>query len=144
GQHTDSARCHDEDGQPLLDLGSARLDERLQAARRESFAEKLPLTYVALTRARDRLFLHWGPAALPEPKKDGSLPDEGLHSSALAWLLHGRELPGNDALGELATHLAGQEGPALAAQLDELAGSSAGLIARLAPLTEEAQATGSS
>lgn len=142
GQHTDSARCHDEDGQPLLDLGSARLDQRLQAARRESFAEKLRLTYVALTRARDRLWLHWCPAALPKPKKDGSLPDEGLHSSALAWLLHGRELPGDDALGELATHLAGQEGPALAAELDELAGSSAGLIARLAPLTEEAQAAG--
>ncbi|MCV5127130.1 hypothetical protein OFB58_27545, partial [Escherichia coli] len=81
-----------------LDLGSARLDQRLQAARRESFAEKLRLTYVALTRARDRLWLHWGPAALPKPKKDGSLPDEGLHSSALAWLLHGRELPGDDAL----------------------------------------------
>jgi exodeoxyribonuclease V beta subunit len=142
GQHTDSARCHDEDGQPLLDLGSARLDQRLQAARRESFAEKLRLTYVALTRARDRLWLHWGPAALPKPKKDGSLPDEGLHSSALAWLLHGRELPGDDALGELATHLAGQEGPALAAELDALAASSAGLIARLAPLTEEAQAAG--
>ncbi|MDH1055940.1 exodeoxyribonuclease V subunit beta [Aquipseudomonas alcaligenes] len=142
GQHTDSARCHDEDGQPLLDLGSARLDQRLQAARRESFAEKLRLTYVALTRARDRLWLHWGPAALPKPKKDGSLPDEGLHSSALAWLLHGRELPGDDALGELATYLAGQEGPDLAAELDELAASSAGLIARLAPLTEEAQAAG--
>lgn len=142
GQHTDSARCHDEDGQPLLDLGSARLDQRLQAARRESFAEKLRLTYVALTRAEHRLWLHWGPAALPKPKKDGSLPDEGLHSSALAWLLHGRELPGEDALGELATYLAGQEGPALAAELDELAASSAGLIARLAPLSEEAQAAG--
>ncbi|PYC29356.1 exodeoxyribonuclease V subunit beta [Aquipseudomonas alcaligenes] len=142
GQHTDSARCHDEDGQPLLDLGSARLDQRLQAARRESFAEKLRLTYVALTRAEHRLWLHWCPAALPKPKKDGSLPDEGLHSSALAWLLHGRELPGEDALGELATYLAGQEGPALAGELDELAGSSAGQIARLAPLTEEAQAAG--
>lgn len=142
GQHTDSARCHDEDGQPLLDLGSERLDQRLQAARRESFAEKLRLTYVALTRARDRLWLHWGPAALPKPKKDCSLPDEGLHSSALAWLLHGRELPGVDALGELATYLAGQEGPALAVELDELAASSTGLIARLAPLTEEAQAAG--
>ncbi|WP_374322734.1 exodeoxyribonuclease V subunit beta [Aquipseudomonas alcaligenes] len=143
GQHTDSARCHDEDGQPLLDLGSERLDQRLQAARRESFAEKLRLTYVALTRARDRLWLHWGPVALPKPnQKTGKLPDEGLHSSALAWLLHGRELPGDDALGELATYLAGQEGPALAVELDELAASSTGLIARLAPLTEEAQAAG--
>lgn len=142
GQHTDSARCHDEDGQPLLDLGSERLDERLQAARRETFAEKLRLTYVALTRARDRLWLHWGPAALPRPKKDGSLADEGLHSSALAWLLHGRELAGADALGELAAHLAGGEGPALAAELDALAGSSAGLIARLPLLTDEASASG--
>ena len=84
-----------------------------------------------------------GAVALPKPnQKTGKLPDEGLHSSALAWLLHGRELPGEDALGELATYLAGQEGPDLAAELDELAGSSAGLIARLAPLTEEAQAAG--
>ncbi|SIS13411.1 DNA helicase/exodeoxyribonuclease V, beta subunit [Aquipseudomonas alcaligenes] len=142
GQHTDSARCHDEDGQPLLDLGSERLDQRLQAARRESFAEKLRLTYVALTRARDRLWLHWGPAALPKPKKDGSLPDEGLHSSALAWLLHGRELPGDDALGELATYLAGQEGPALAAELDHLAAASDGLITRLALCGVEASAAG--
>lgn len=142
GQHTDSARCHDEQGQPLLDLGSARLDERLQAARRESFAEKLRLTYVALTRARDRLWLHWGPAALPKPKKDGSLPDEGLHSSALAWLLHGRELAGFDALGELAQYLSSREGPALAAELDQLAATSDGLIARLAPLAQEASAAG--
>jgi exodeoxyribonuclease V beta subunit len=144
GQHTDSARCHDEHGQPLLDLGSARLDERLQAARRESFAEKLRLTYVALTRARDRLWLHWGPASLPKPKKDGSLPDEGLHSSALAWLLHGRELPGADALGELAAHLAGRDGLALAAELDALAQGSDGLIARLPLLLEEASAAGES
>ncbi|MBD9426133.1 exodeoxyribonuclease V subunit beta [Pseudomonas sp. PDM15] len=144
GQHTDSARCHDEHGQPLLDLGSARLDERLQVARRESFAEKLRLTYVALTRARDRLWLHWGPPALPKPKKDGSLPDEGLHSSALAWLLHGRELPGTDALGELAAHLCGREGLALAAELDDLAQASGSLIARLPLLLEEASAAGES
>ncbi|MEO4048025.1 exodeoxyribonuclease V subunit beta [Pseudomonas sp. CAU 1711] len=142
GQHTDSARCHDEQGQPLLDLGSERLDERLQAARRESFAEKLRLTYVALTRAKHRLWLHWGPAALPKPKKDGSLPDEGLHSSALAWLLHGRTLAGEDALGELAQYLSSREGPALAAELDRLAEGSDGLIARLAPLDVEASAAG--
>ena len=142
GQHTDSARCHDEQGRPLLDLGSDRLDERLQAARRESFAEKLRLTYVALTRARDRLWLHWGPAALPKAKKDGSLPDEGLHSSALAWLLHGRTLAGEDALAELAQYLSTREGPALAAELDQLAVASDGLIARLAPLAQEASAAG--
>lgn len=142
GQHTDTARCHDEHGQPLLDLGSARLDEHLHAARRETFAEKLRLTYVALTRARDRLWLHWGPVALPKVKKDGSLADEGLHSSALAWLLHGRQLPGGDALGELAQYLAGREGGALAGELDQLASASGGLVARLVPLAEETSASG--
>ena len=143
GQHTDSARCHDEHGQPLLDLGSARLDERLQAARRESFAEKLRLTYVALTRARDRLWLHWGAVALPKPnQKTGKLPDEGLHSSALAWLLHGRALPGDDALAELADYLNNREDPALAAELEQLSADSGGLIAHLAPLGDESQAAG--
>ncbi|HSC85406.1 MAG TPA: UvrD-helicase domain-containing protein, partial [Pseudomonas sp.] len=142
GQHTDSARCHDEHGQPLLDLGSAQLDQHLETARREVFAEKLRLTYVALTRAEYRLWLHWGPVVVPKPKKDGGLPDEGLHSSALAWLLHGRELPGDDALGELAGHLTDQAGTALAAELDRLATSSSGQIARVPLLDREANAAG--
>ena len=142
GQFTDSARCHDENGQPLLDLGSAQLDQHLEKARREVFAEKLRLTYVALTRARDRLWLHWGPVAVPKPKKDGGLPDEGLHSSALAWLLHGRQLPGDDALGEIAAHLSEKPGVALAAELDRLAESSQGRIARVALLDREAAAGG--
>ncbi|WP_282344611.1 exodeoxyribonuclease V subunit beta [Pseudomonas sp. PS02288] len=142
GQFTDSARCHDENGQPLLDLGSAQLDQHLEKARREVFAEKLRLTYVALTRARDRLWLHWGPVAVPKPKKDGGLPDEGLHSSALAWLLHGRQLPGDDALGEIAAHLSEMPGVALAAELDRLAESSQGMIARVALLDREAIAGG--
>jgi exodeoxyribonuclease V beta subunit len=142
GQFTDSARCHDDDGQPLLDLGSAQLDRRLEKARREAFAEKLRLTYVALTRAEHRLWLHWGPVAVPKPKKDGGLPDEGLHSSALAWLLHGRELPGDDALGELAAHLNEKSGAALGAELDQLADSSDGRIARVPLWQREATAGG--
>ncbi|MBM7062588.1 exodeoxyribonuclease V subunit beta [Pseudomonas sp. UL073] len=142
GQFTDSARCHDDAGQPLLDLGSEALDTHLQRAREEVFAEKLRLAYVALTRARDRLWLHWGPVALPKPKKDGGLPDEGLHSSALAWLLHGRALPGGDALGELAAHLSSRGGSALAGEVDALAADSTGLIARLPLLDREASAAG--
>ncbi|WP_454254096.1 exodeoxyribonuclease V subunit beta [Pseudomonas sp. Marseille-Q8238] len=143
GQHTDSARCHDEHGQPLLDLGSANLPQHLQAARRETFAEKLRLTYVALTRARDRLWLHWGPVAVPKPnQKTGALPDEGLHSSALAWLLHGRQLPGDDALSELGGHLNDTPGEALAIELDALAQGSAGMIARAPLLDREANADG--
>lgn len=143
GKFTDSARCHDENGQPLLDFGSERLPERLQQARREAFAEKLRLTYVALTRARDRLWLHWGPVAVPKPaQKSGELADEGLHSSALAWLLHGRELTGEDALGELAGHLCEKPGVALAAELDALAAASAGKLARLPLLNREASVGG--
>ncbi|MHA6491687.1 exodeoxyribonuclease V subunit beta [Pseudomonas borbori] len=143
GKFTDSARCHAEDGQPLLDFGSAQLPERLQQARREAFAEKLRLTYVALTRARDRLWLHWGPVAVPKPaQKSRELADEGLHSSALAWLLHGRELPGADALAELAGHLCEKPGVVLAAELDRLAASSHSMIARVDMLRREASVDG--
>jgi len=143
GKFTDSARCHDEQGQPLLDLGSAQLDQHLEAARRETFAEKLRLTYVALTRAEYRLWLHWGPVALPAMvKKTGKMTAEGLHSSAPAWLLHGRLLPGDDALGELGNHLLDQSGETLAAELDQLAAASAGLISRQPLLDNEARASG--
>ncbi len=141
GKHKDSARCHDEDGRPLLDLGSDQLDDNLQRARREIFAEQLRLAYVAVTRARDRLWLHWGPVDC-KPKKDGSLAEEGLHTSALAWLLHGRKLPGEDALGELAAHLAGCVGETLRGELDALVDASAGTCERLAPLADEATAQG--
>ncbi|MCY1527880.1 RecBCD enzyme subunit RecB [compost metagenome] len=142
GKHTDSASCHDADGRPLLDLGSDALDTNLRRAREEVFAEKLRLAYVALTRARDRLWLHWGPVAVPRPSaKTGELPDEGLHSSPLAWLLHGRELPGAAALGELAAHLAERGGASLREELDRLL-AQAPHSARLAPLDGEASASG--
>src|SRR5690606_26777528 len=96
--------CHADDGTPLLALRSEQLDTHRERARHERFAEKLRLTYVALTRARDRLWLHRGPVDC-KPKKDGTLSESGLHSSALAWLLHGRQLSGVDALAELAGHL---------------------------------------
>jgi len=134
--------CHAADGTPLLDLGSADLDANRAQARRERFAERLRLAYVALTRARDRLWLHWGPVALPKAKRDGELPEDGLHSSALAWLLHGRDLPGEDALAELASHLVASDAASLSAELDQLAAASAGTLARLPLLTKEAQTQG--
>ncbi|MCF7201249.1 exodeoxyribonuclease V subunit beta [Pseudomonas oligotrophica] len=140
GRNTASARCHDEHGRPLLDLGSAQLDEHLEQARREVFAEQLRLVYVALTRPRDRLWVHWGPVCLCQPKKDGSYADEGLHTSAMAWLLHGRGCPGEDALAELAGHLGGLDEAALVGELDALVAASAGTLARL-PLEEEATGT---
>jgi exodeoxyribonuclease V beta subunit len=139
-QHEDIT-CHAEDGTPLLDLGGAQFDEHRQRACEERFAEKLRLTYVALTRARDRLWLHWGPVDC-KPKKDGSLAENGLHSSALAWLLHGRELPGEQALNELAGHLQQLTPTGLQAELSRLVDASAGGMALL-PLREaEASAAG--
>ncbi|MBB6342751.1 exodeoxyribonuclease V beta subunit [Pseudomonas fluvialis] len=143
GKNTDTANCHDEQGQPLLDLGSDRLDEHVEAARRESFAEKLRLTYVALTRARDHLWLHWGPVDC-KPNKDGVLATESLASSALAWLLHGRQLPGADALGELNEHLRQASPQGLLGELNALVAASAGRMAVLPLQMAEASAAGES
>ncbi|MGE8496856.1 MAG: exodeoxyribonuclease V subunit beta [Pseudomonas sp.] len=139
-QHEDIS-CHADDGTPLLDLGGEQLDDHRERARQERFAEKLRLTYVALTRARDRLWLHWGSVDC-KPKKDGTLADSGLHSSALAWLLHGRQLPGEDALGEMAGHLQTQTPASLKLEVELLVdGSQGGMV--LQPLREaEASAAG--
>jgi exodeoxyribonuclease V beta subunit len=133
--------CHADDGTPLLDLGGEQLPEHRERARQERFAERLRLTYVALTRARDRLWLHWGPVDC-KPKKDGSLSEEGLHSSALAWLLHGRTLPGTDALGELAGHLQTLSPGGLRAEIDTLIASSQGHMAVLPLFTEQVSSIG--
>ena len=142
GKNRDSARCHDADGQPLLDLGSDELEGNLDRAREEVFAEQLRLAYVALTRARDRLWLHWGPVNLCKPKKDGTLADEGLHTSALAWLLHGRELLGEHPLSELGNHLADLNGGGVRLAIERLAGSSDGRMACLRLEQREASAQG--
>jgi exodeoxyribonuclease V beta subunit len=139
-QHEDIS-CHADDGTPLLDLGSEQLDTHRERARHERFAEKLRLTYVALTRARDRLWLHWGPVDC-KPKKDGTLSESGLHSSALAWLLHGRQLSGADALAELAGHLQSLTPQGLRAEVEQLVASSQGQMS-IQPLRDtEASAAG--
>jgi exodeoxyribonuclease V beta subunit len=139
-QHEDIS-CHADDGTPLLDLGGEQFEVHRERARHERFAEKLRLTYVALTRARDRLWLHWGPVDC-KVKKDGTLGESGLHSSALAWLLHGRELPGDDALGELAGHLQSLTPQGLRAEVEQLSASSQGQMAVQPLRAIEASAAG--
>ncbi|WP_137817641.1 exodeoxyribonuclease V subunit beta [Pseudomonas sp. 2FG] len=126
-QHEDIS-CHADDGTPLLDLGGEQFDSHRERARHERFAERLRLTYVALTRARARLWLHWGPVDC-KAKKDGTLAESGLHSSALAWLLHGRHLQGDDALGELAGHLQTLSPHGLRGEIEQLVSSSQGHMA---------------
>ncbi|WP_339489315.1 exodeoxyribonuclease V subunit beta [Pseudomonas sp. EL_65y_Pfl2_R95] len=133
--------CHADDGTPLLDLGGEQLEQHRQRARQERFAERLRLSYVAMTRAAVRLWLHWG-AVDCKPKKDGTMSDEGLQSSALAWLLHGRDLPGNDPLAELAGHLQTLSARGLRAELEVLAEHSQGHIGLTSLLEAEASAAG--
>ena len=102
GLHQDSARCHTQAGQSLLDLGGPQLETHLDQARHERFAEQLRLVYVALTRAKERLWVHWGPVQISNEQKQ---PKEGLHTSALAWLIHGRTLHQAPVLDQLAQHL---------------------------------------
>lgn len=130
-QHEDIT-CHTDDGTLLLDLGGERYDEHRQRARQERFAERLRLAYVALTRARDRLWVHCGPIEC-KTRADGSSADSGLHTSALGWLLHGRGLPGQDALQELADHLQNLEPGDLYAEIRNLANDCDGQTAVLAP-----------
>ncbi len=79
----DAALCH-ENGELVLDLGTAELDRRAEAARQESLAEELRLLYVALTRARERLVFAWGAASRAEKSALGYLlhpaPDGGVDS----------------------------------------------------------------
>ncbi|MCK9294988.1 MAG: exodeoxyribonuclease V subunit beta [Desulfobulbaceae bacterium] len=63
---------------PAMDLGSDQLDAHKELARQEELAENMRLLYVALTRAVHRCYLVWGSF-------------HGAESSALAWLLHGRD-----------------------------------------------------
>ncbi len=70
---------HDERGQPVLDLGSAKRDDARAAAAHERLAEHLRLVYVALTRARHECQVIWGRFRESE-------------ISALMWLLEPPEL----------------------------------------------------
>lgn len=101
----DSVTCHNEAGELLVDLGSEDFDQHLAQARAETFAEKLRLVYVALTRARAGLWVHWGPV------QQGAefTGDEGLHTSALAWLLQTREQAAEVATPAQALELLGEQ-----------------------------------
>jgi len=79
--------CHTPDGR-IVDLGSAELAQRSEAATLEALAENMRLLYVALTRAKRKCYLAYGPVS-------------GFETSALAWLLHGDGLEPEFALTSL-------------------------------------------
>ena len=78
-------RFHDHDYRACADLGSEDREQHYLLAEKERLAEDLRLLYVALTRARSKLYLAWGDV--------GSGRRAGRPAStALAYLLH----PGQD------------------------------------------------
>ena len=77
-------RFHDQDAQAWVDVGSEDFAQHGCLAEKERLAEDLRLLYVALTRARSKVYLAWGDAG------DGRASGQPKHS-ALAWLLHSRQ-----------------------------------------------------
>ena len=79
-------RYHDQDNRAVLDLGSDNFEQHRIIADKERLAEDLRLLYVALTRAKSKVFLAWGDVG------DGRSKGRPQHS-ALAYLLHSKQTP---------------------------------------------------
>jgi exodeoxyribonuclease V beta subunit len=103
-------------GELILDIGSAEVDDNRLYAIREEMAENLRLLYVALTRAVQCCYLAWGPFS-------------GSGTSALAYLLHGGSAggAGEEPLGSV-DYLKTLSDGDIAADLERLVERSAGTI----------------
>ncbi|MDY6943707.1 MAG: exodeoxyribonuclease V subunit beta [Pseudomonadota bacterium] len=96
-----------------LDLGSERFEEHRELAEAETFAERLRLAYVALTRAESHCYLLWGRVNQAE-------------LSPLAWLLHAR--PDTPTPTEAASRFKNLDEAAIDAELGMLAEVAEGCI----------------
>lgn len=124
------AVAHDASGRLVFDWGSPDHAAHAARAAAETLAEQLRLTYVALTRARQRCYVAWG-----------DLP--GAEASPLAYLLH---QPATIATGEPAAWAAEVQAAALAAkpawrdQLEAFASAHPALMAvEVAPMATAAR-----
>ena len=77
---------HNTELTPCVDLGSADFEQHWLIAEKERLAEDVRLLYVALTRARSKVYLAWGKAG--SPNKSGY-----ANQTALAYLLHSKQTP---------------------------------------------------
>lgn len=107
---------HDENGQACLALNKAAMDANEVRADKERLAEDIRLAYVALTRARAKLYLVWGAAA---SRAHGS-------ATALAWLLHAKQAPEDLDTGKLAVKI---DDASVAQALQDLLRAADGAIA---------------
>lgn len=83
GKAGDSVLVHDGES-VVFDHGSPEYDRRARLAEVERLAEECRLVYVALTRARFRTYVGWGPI--------GSKGKAGAWDSGLSYLLFDRDL----------------------------------------------------
>ncbi|MFV2031212.1 MAG: 3'-5' exonuclease, partial [Gammaproteobacteria bacterium] len=79
-------RFHDEDNNLVVDLGSPDFSRHAYRAEKERLAEDVRLAYVAITRARSKVYLAWGDIG------DGNMKGPPA-KTALAYLLHPRQSP---------------------------------------------------
>ena len=77
---------HDSELSPCVDLGSTDFEQNWLIAEKERLAEDVRLLYVALTRARSKVYLAWGEAG--NPTRSGY-----AKQTALAYLLHSKQTP---------------------------------------------------
>ena len=91
----------------VYDLGSDQQDHHHALADAERLAESLRLTYVALTRAKERLYLMWGPLS-------------GGHMSGLGHLFRDLPLPQSDGLATLDADTKAAAQKALASSMERL------------------------
>lgn len=121
----DLIRFHDDQFNPVIDIGSDRREQHECIAEKERLAEDLRLLYVALTRARSKIYLAWGDVG--DAKSKGQ-----PYQSALAYLLHSEQSP-EDLTVQLPT---GFSDPAIIqGGLDKLESKSEGRI-EVVPLPE--------
>ena len=100
----------------VLELGSPRWQGDLFRAGQEELAESLRLLYVALTRAEQRCYLHWGNVS-------------GAEYSALAWLLHPpADTLAADAIGQMAKAFKGLGDSGLLHRLEQLRQAAPGAL----------------
>jgi len=116
-------RFHNENDDQLVDF--SQQNANYQLAKQENFTEQMRLLYVALTRAKERLWLYW---AVTEKSATNSKSTTGLHSSSLGWLLHGRNLTADNPLSDLRTQIKQQNIESLNQQLSDLAQNSLGAL----------------
>jgi exodeoxyribonuclease V beta subunit len=113
----DLIRFHDEQFNPVIDMGSNRREQHECIAEKERLAEDLRLLYVALTRARSKVYLAWGDVG-------GAASKGQPYQSALAYLLHSEQTP-EDLTMQLPS---GFTDPSIIpADLDKLVAKSGGL-----------------